>query len=499
MISKTVRKTLAVSLAAVMAVGSMAGCGSKDNNDADPTKTPDNDTQATSTPAADNQTPDDSKEPDPTPVPEAYVVRTDENGNVYDLGGMEVVIRDWWADGERKRDTAYDEAHWDYIEWAEETYNFTIREEAIGDWGTNPQDFIDYATTGGDENYIFTLRQCGSIVSAMNSGLMYDLSTLDCLDFSAAKWKSGVHKLMSKGSAIYGMRGTDAEPRGCMYFNKRLLQEAGIDPEDLYKWQENGEWTWEKFEEVCAQVQRDTNNDGTVDIWAMVQQGAEFHKQAVLANGGSFVDKDANGNYYNDLESAETIEALNWTIRMRNTYEMPQPEGSNWDYFIAEFENGSAVFFTDQVYRAGTLIGAMTDEYGCVVFPKGPSADDYIGFYEDNVYVIPSCYDEDKAWKIAFAYDLYTQPVPGFEDADTWKASYYGNFHDTESVDLTLQRLVDGGALMYHSMIAGIDLGNDILYNIGTANNDEGQVYTPAQKAEELREAWNSYINDANK
>ncbi|MBP3569761.1 MAG: hypothetical protein J6K04_11435 [Lachnospiraceae bacterium] len=495
MISKAVRKMLALSLTAVMAVGAMAGCGSKDEG-ADPTKAPEND-KVEATKAPDNQ--EEQPEATPTPIPEEYVIRTDANGNAYDLGGMEIIIRDWWANGERQRNNAYDEARWDYIEWAEETYNFTIKEQAIGDWGSNPNDFVDYATTGGDENYIFTLRQCGTVVSAMNSGLMYDLSTLDCLDFSEEKWSSNVHLLMQKGSAYYGMRGTDPEPRGCMYFNKRLLQEAGIDPNDLYKWQENGEWTWEKFEQVCEQVQRDTNADGVTDIYAMVQQGAEFHKQAVFANGGSFIDKDASGMFFNDLESAETIEALNWTIRMRNTYEMPQPEGSNWDFFYAEFKNGNAAFFTGQVYNAGQELKDMSDDFGCVVFPQGPSADKYIGFYEDNVYVIPACYDEDKAWKIAFAYDLYTQPITGFEDADTWKAGYYQNFRDTDSVDLTLARLVDGGSLMHHLMVSGIDLGNDILYNIGTANNEEGQVYTPAQKAEELREAWNAYINDANK
>ena len=487
MISKAVRKMLAVSLAAVMAVGAMAGCGKEEA--ADPTPTP--------TPDAGGSTVEDT--PAPTETPEAYVIRTDKDGNKYDLGGMEIVIRDWWATGERKRETEYEEARWDYIEWAEETYNFTITEQAIGDWGSNPKDFQTYAQTGGDENYVFTLRQCGDVVAAMNSGLMYDLSTLDCLDFSEEKWSSNVHLLMQKGSAYYGMRGTDPEPRGCMYFNKRLLEEAGYTAQDLYDLQESGQWTWEKFEEVCSKVQKDNNNDGVTDVWAMVQQGAEFHKQAVFANGGSFIDKDANGKFFNDLESAETIEALNWTIRMRNTYEMPQPEGSEWNYFYNEFKNGSAVFFTGQVYNAGQELKDMTDEFGCVVFPKGPSADDYIGFYEDNVYVIPACYDEDKAWKIAFAYDLYTEPVPGFEDVETWKAGYYNNFDDTESVDLTLARLVSGGSLMHHLMVTGIDLGNNILYNIGTANNEEGQVYTPAQKAEELRNDWNTKIDEANK
>lgn len=490
MISKTVRRMLAVSMAMIMAVGA-AGCGNGGEETPDPTKTPDSGSSGgtESTPA-----------PTDVPEPDAYTILTDENGNKYDLDGMEIIIRDWWSSGERaEAQNAYDEARYEYYDWIQETYNFTIKEQAIGDWGSNPQDFVDYATTGGDENYIFVLRQAGQVVSAMNSELMYDLSTLDCLDFTEEKWgKSNVHVLMSKGSSIYGMRAADAEPRGCIYFNKRLLEEAGVDPADLYKWQEAGEWTWEKFEEVCAKVQRDTNADGVTDVYAMVQQGAEFHKQAVFSNGGSFVGKDSSGKFYNNLESAETIEALTWAVRMREAYEMPQPEGSEWNYFIAEFKNGSAVFFTDQVYRAGQDMKDMADDFGCIVFPKGPKADDYTGFYEDNVLVIPACYDEDKAWKIAFAYNLYTQPVPGYEDTETWQAGYYGNFRDTESVDLTLARLVEGGELMHHLMVSGIDLGNDLLYSLGYADS-EGNVYTPAQKAESLREAWNAYIDDANK
>ena len=168
MISKTVRKMLAVSLAAITAVGAMAGCGSKDpGTAADPTKAPDK---------VDEGKTDDTKEPEaeatatPTPIPEAYVIRTDANGNTVDLGGIEVIIRDWWSAGDNIADTVprddFDEARKEYLLWAMDTYNFTIKEMAIGDWGSNPQDFIDYATTGGDENYVFCLRQGGEMISA---------------------------------------------------------------------------------------------------------------------------------------------------------------------------------------------------------------------------------------------------------------------------------------------------------------------------------------------
>jgi ABC-type glycerol-3-phosphate transport system substrate-binding protein len=412
---------------------------------------------------------------------------------------MEIIIRDWWSsDEEEEPENAFEEAQKEYRDWIQETYNFTIKQVAISNWGSTPEDFLNYATTGGDENYIFVLRLGSELVSAMNSGLMYDLSTLDCLDFSEDKWKSGMHELMGKGDAIYGMRAEESEPRGGIYFNKRLLEEAGINPDDLYTWQEDGTWTWDKFEELCAQVQRDTDNDGIIDIYAMTQQASQFYAEAVYSNGGEFVGKDEDGLYYNDLESSETMEALNWAVSMREKYDLPQPEDSEWDYFIDEFKNGNAVFWADESYRGGEIIDDMEDEFGFVCFPMGPQATDYTNCYNDNPFVIPACYDADKAWKIAFAYNLYTEPIPGFEDAETWKASYYSDFCDTEAVDLTLERMMNNGMITYHTMIPSLSLGSDILWNLGNAD-ETGEVATPAQKAEALRNTWQSYLDEANK
>ncbi len=48
---------------------------------------------------------------------------------------------------------------------------------------------------------------------------MYDLSTLDCLDFSESKWDSVVKDTMSKGDSVYAMRAMDHEPTAGIYFN----------------------------------------------------------------------------------------------------------------------------------------------------------------------------------------------------------------------------------------------------------------------------------------
>ena len=109
-----------------------------------------------------------------------------------------------------------------------------------------------------------------------------------------------------------------------------------------------------------------------------------------------------------------------------------------------------------------------------------------------------SCYDAEKAWKIAFAYNLYTDPIPGYEEYEGWKSGFMNTARDTESVDLSMARLVKNGKITYHTLIQSIDLGNDILWHLGWAN-EAGQVETPAQKAEALRPKWDAYIAEQNK
>ncbi len=494
---KLVEKVLALTLVAAMTMG-VAACGNEAGSGTSDDKSSASDVSAqdsTESSSGDAEAPGDQEQED---EPEsAYTVLTDENGDVYDLGGVEIIIRDWWSteEDEDKDKTAYEEAREEYIDWIQKTYNFKIKQIAISTWDSVPEDFANYATTGGDEYYLFILRHSKEAVAAMNSGLMYDLSTIDCLDFTEEKWggEGGLHNLFTKKGGIYGMRTGDPYPTGGVYFNKRLLQEAGINPDDIYTYQENMEWTWDKFEELCNQIQADTDSDGVIDRYAMCSFSMNAFRSAVYSNGGEFVGLDENGDYYNALESDETIEALNWMLHMRETYEMAYPEGADWNYWSTAFVNGEAAFAPgDELYLAGNDYNNMADDYGFVCFPMGPKASDYTNCYQGDPYCIPACYDADKAWKIAFAYNLYTEPVPGYEDYEAWVDDFLPNFRDTEAVEYTVARMLKNGMVTYHELIPGLDLGNDVIYAINKDN-------TPAQQTEAIRNTWNTYIEEANK
>ena len=500
---KVISRFLSVSMATVMTIG-LAGCG---GNDAGTTSQGETDTTPTE---QDNQSSNDQVDTSSSEVEDVeeeeevgqYTVLTDENGNVYDLGGIEVQIRDWWHT-DQEPDTLFEEEQEAYREWAQETYNFTVKEVAMGDWGTNHEDFQNYVTSGGDDNnYVFVLHTGSAIMSMMANEQMYDVSTLDCLDFSEYKWaRNGLHTVYGNPAtgAIYAFSPNAPEPRAVIFFNKRLLQEAGINPDDIYKDVEAGDWDFNKFEEYCEQINADTDNDGVIDRFALVADESGMKKNAAYANGGSFVKRE-NGKYVNALEDQATLDGLDWAIDIMSKYNN-MVEGDNWDYFIAKFQQGQAAFCMDEFYRiqpggadryVPENMGTPGEEIGIAPFPKGPGQSKYISTAADNLWVIPGCYDADRAWKIAFAMNQWTATIPGYEGVNTALDGYYGDCYDTESVDISLKAVMDGEVATYYDVIPGIAIGGaDFLWSVNASN-------PPATAAETIRDKANAQIEKAN-
>ncbi|MDE6673638.1 MAG: hypothetical protein K2K19_02330, partial [Acetatifactor sp.] len=211
---------------------------------------------------------------------------------------------------------------------------------------------------------------------------------------------------------------------------------------------------------------------------------------AVYSNGGNYVGNSSNGYVY-ELESDATVEALNWAVDTMNQYKLPYPQDAAWDYYKQAFKNGEAVFCADDAYMAGGDFSEMEDDFGFVCFPKGPKGSDYTNIYSNNPVCIPACYDAEKAWNLAFAYNLWTDPIPGYEDYEGWRTTYYANFRDSESVDLTIARMMKNGRVTYHGLIANLDLGNDLTYSLldGTSVSEH---------IEKIRDTWQAYIDETN-
>lgn len=485
--SKMFKKLMAASLATVMSVGLLA-CGGE--------KAP----EATATPApqdSNNTTPSDPATTPDDPVESSTALIDPATGKPYDLGGMEIIVRDWWSNPDQEPANEFQQAKADYIDEIEATYNFTITQMAISDWGSAPADFVDYVTTGGDDqNYVFILREDPATTSAMAQGLMYDLSTLDCLDFSEAKFQSNkLHQQFSTGDKIHCMYMGYSEPRTGMYFNKRLLREAGIDPESIYDMQADGTWTWDAWTDMMAKVQRDIDSDGVIDVYGFDANYGVPVSAAVYSNGSEYVGME-NGKYVYKFEDPATVEALNWMVDCFKNYVLVRPADAQWDYYKQGFQNGECAFMPEDAYcgNEGGWLKEMTDaqngDVGFVMFPKGPQGDDYTNCWSNNPCAIPGCYDADRAWKIAFAYNLYTDDVPGYENYVDF-SQYRNGIFDFRAIDETLTMMISKGMVTYHGLIPSLDMGEPFLWKFNGGTDVTAVL-------EGIRVPYNEYIDAAN-
>lgn len=380
-------------------------------------------------------------------VPEGYpAVRIDPDTNLpYNFGGRTVYIYDWWSSDDAEHSNREEHPNEDtqklyaYRDWLEETYNVKIVETALGDWSSQPEELANINAIGGlngqgaEGDWCVIAIAADFIQSALRDNLFTPLTAIDAGD---SKWNQADSAMMTVNGSVYGVNAEKTEPRNCIYFNKRILTEAGIDWNTIYNAQQEGNWTWEMMENLMAQVQANTSYSG------MVCNGDELAAGLVCSNNAAFFDYDENGQLVIAADRPETIEALEQYLEWIDAYMAQQPEDADWDWFKYTWAEGNAAFYPAQAWQGfndGSEMSGMgmTDEWGCVMYPKGPhnedTCDTYLSLASDNIYGIPNVYDEDTAEMIQVIYDLYTNDTPGVSETDAWVGSKL-NYTDQRAV-----------------------------------------------------------------
>ncbi len=416
-----------------------------------------------------------------------------EKKRLEDLGGMKVTVADWYfAETDSKTQYAKDTAA--YEKEMEEKYNFEIERTQQYSWTDQQEIYVSEVMSNNPRFSLYYLYQ-EFVAQPMLRGLMYDLNTVPTIDLKEEKWNPTVTNLMTFGDSTYGMN-IEAEPRGGLFFNKRMLKDAGIDPEEPYKLQQEGKWTWEKLEEYCKTLTKDLDGDGKTDQYAMASFNKHYLPLAAANNNAGFIQRKDDGTYFNATGSNEFLEAMNWAVSLiEKGYIMTPPENSSWEYFTVAFRDNAVAMTTSEVYQIGQFKN-MDDDWGFVMFPYNQNNKEATNktIPNDNIVVLPSCYSPEEAEKICFAYDLYTDPTPNYELDEVWRERYYSQFKDDRAIDETLVMMLEDEHKQpdYQPMIGSEADYGDFCYGV------YAMAVTPAKKVEEIKSKWDRLIAQMN-
>ena len=384
-----------------------------------------------------------------------------------DFGGKDVYIYDYWTGSSWENNTPNtdeEQAQFDYRTWLQDTYNVKLHQIQKGDWGTCAQEMIDFVANGGDDSYALFIIEPGKVGSLMSNGVAAALN----YDFSDEKWNRADLEFMTKNGKVYGVFTGASEPRQCLYFNKRVLSEAGIEADTLYDLQAEGKWTWAAFEDMLKTLTKDKDNDGVIDIWGVTGSMDDMFGCAIFTNGGSYFDFDDNGKLQPTMNSNNAIAGMDYAKNIYLNYFYQQPADGNWDYYKEAFKAGNIGFYMYQTYGGfndNAELADMADEWGCVAFPVPAEGGTYLSIISDNITMIPAIYSEDEIEKLMFIYDMWTNNTPGYDDEDAWIGNKY-NYTDERAVDETY-------AMLRESTHA---VANKVTY-LGTQNDILGQDF----------------------
>jgi hypothetical protein len=348
-------------------------------------------------------------------------------GRVTDLKGRVIIFNSWPDPNVNAKDKHADRFA-QKIKDIEKKYNCVIKIDKTISESNGDKTIATSVLAGKPKVDIWS--QNGWVLEFLphyTAGLLQPLEDLKVFDFKdTVKFKTPTAETVIDGKH-YGVCFSDNGVQGnlMMFFNKTVLNACGVT-DDPYELQKRGEWTWDKFSEICKKVAL------TPGFTAVNDADGQLYQALLLSYGTDFITKNPKTGEikFNGGSTAARL-ALTHYIKLTKDKDIKVPaaemvsntkNGFSWFSMYGNpapgFINTSVVAFTPGYYLSMKWVinsaqanQDIKDNYGMVYIPTIKAKDKYKAYTSVNTsayYSIP--YGVKKPAEIATIINALAEP-----------------------------------------------------------------------------------------
>jgi len=290
-----------------------------------------------------------------------------------------------------------------------------------------------------------------------------------------------------------------ADTMPAMWFNQYTLDKfSQPNPHEL---DENGQWNWATFKNICGTVLDTSDPDKNNHIYAACYTSEPYLElAAVFSNNGRFVELQDDGTLKYSLNSQNTIQALEF---LADLVQLGYIGNGGDRQNIEPFLQDKRAFFFEYTHLGASsesrenFTYLMEHAYEWINFPAGPMAtDDMISTsysYHSRYFYSPITADAEV---LAAVLPYMFQPLPG-DTVETYLDDFKTvNFYTEESYEYFLD--IRNNAFFDYSVYTPYDARiKSQLKNVVTGKSTAVEALSSLESSvqEMLDDLWNDYID----
>lgn len=280
----------------------------------------------------------------------------------------------------------------------------------------------------GTPKYDAAYVEGSSVVSLISQGQLRNLYKVEGLQLDEVWWSQLIKEEATLGTGKYSTLNfmqsnlslTAFDLTWCIYYNKQIHDVNQV--EDLYELVENNEWTIEKMRVIAKSVA----SLGSESNFTYNANGDSIYGITTYWNGAKamldgckvqFVAVDSEGEYVANIPNERFINLTQKLAALFGeagtfTFGGPSSDGStigNAEDYLKIFNNERALFCIAEVKSSVKDFNDFKQEFGILPLPMLDSDQEaYRSWvnYLAPVLVIPSCTDDDSAYKTGVLLDV---------------------------------------------------------------------------------------------